>query len=344
MTSRAFVPDPQVEPDFTRLEERLQLALKARLVAWDSSQAGALRLFNGFYEGEPDLVVDLYAQTLLILDYAGPALIRTRFLDRVQNFYRGHLPWIKAVLRKNRSAPDANRLGQLTYGQELAQKICEHGVGYALDLTLQQDASFYLDTRLLRRWLLEHASGWKVLNTFAYTGSLGIAALAGGAEQVLQSDRSRKFLEFAHRSARLNRLDLGRMKLVPADFFSLVARLKREGEVFDCVILDPPFFSTTQKGSIHLGSQSTRLINKIRPLVRDGGLLVAINNALFLSGVDYYQDLQSLCQDGYLAIEELIPVPADITGYPHTIVGVPPVDPAPFNHATKIAVLRVRRK
>jgi hypothetical protein len=40
----------------------------------------------------------------------------------------------------------------------------------------------------------------------------------------------------------------------------------------------------------------------------------------------------------------LIPVPEDFTGYPHTCLGSPPVDPAPFNHATKIAVLKVWRK
>jgi 23S rRNA (cytosine1962-C5)-methyltransferase len=37
-------------------------------------------------------------------------------------------------------------------------------------------------------------------------------------------------------------------------------------------------------------------------------------------------------------------VPPDCTGYPATRVSAPPVDPAPFNHPTKIAILRVRRK
>jgi len=43
-------------------------------------------------------------------------------------------------------------------------------------------------------------------------------------------------------------------------------------------------------------------------------------------------------------VQELIPVPDDITGFPATRVGSPVTDPAPFNHATKIAVLAVRRK
>jgi hypothetical protein len=45
-----------------------------------------------------------------------------------------------------------------------------------------------------------------------------------------------------------------------------------------------------------------------------------------------------------LQIETLIPVPPDFTGFPQTQAGGPPVDPAPFNHATKIAVLKVQHK
>ncbi|MGC1376808.1 MAG: SAM-dependent methyltransferase, partial [Anaerolineales bacterium] len=123
-----------------------------------------------------------------------------------------------------------------------------------------------------------------------------------------------------------------------------VNHLKRAGQTFDCVLLDPPFFAATPKGALDLQTDSARLINKVRPLVNDGGALVAINNALFLSGRDYLQTLEALCADGYLEIETLVPVPEDFSGYSQTRVGGPPVDPAPFNHATKIAILRVRRK
>jgi 23S rRNA (cytosine1962-C5)-methyltransferase len=161
---------------------------------------------------------------------------------------------------------------------------------------------------------------------------------------VIQTDRSKKFLALARGSAMRNRLDLGKMKLRAADFFSVVGRFKRENTLFDCVILDPPFFSSTAKGTVDLVNESTRLINKVRPLIKDGGWLVTINNALFLSGQDYVQGLETLCQDGYLSIEQLIPIPEDITGYPETIVDQPPSDPAPFNHPTKIAILKVKRK
>jgi 23S rRNA (cytosine1962-C5)-methyltransferase len=134
------------------------------------------------------------------------------------------------------------------------------------------------------------------------------------------------------------------MKLRGTDFFSEVARLKRGGETFDCLILDPPFFSSTSKGTVDLVQQHTRLINKVRPLVKDSGWLITINNALFLSGRTYIESLEELCQDGYLKIEDILPIPQDITGFPETTINPPPVDPAPFNHPTKIALLRVKRK
>ena len=106
----------------------------------------------------------------------------------------------------------------------------------------------------------------------------------------------------------------------------------------------PPIFSKTNKGTIDLIHHAQRVINKVRPLINDEGYLIAINNGLFVSGAEYIQMLQLLCLDGYLAIEELIPVPLDVTGSPQTQIKKPPTDPAPFNHPTKIAILRVRRK
>jgi 23S rRNA (cytosine1962-C5)-methyltransferase len=54
------------------------------------------------------------------------------------------------------------------------------------------------------------------------------------------------------------------------------------------------------------------------------------------------QILENLCKDGYLKIIELIPVPDHFIGYSR--IGVPITDPAPFNHSTKIAILKVKRK
>ncbi len=320
--------------------------LQARAEWLNSPQhTGAFRLFNGFLEGDPEIVIDVYGRTLVLYNYAAAPESAQERLELAQNWLLEKLPWVEAVVLKVRHAPNPQeRAGRLAYGRAPDRRVREHGVWYAVDLTLNLDASFYLDTRNLRAWAIAHLAGKKVLNTFAYTGSLGVAARAGGAEQVIHIDRSRRFLNLAKDSYALNGFAVNRADFLTGDFWVLTARLKREGRLFDCVFVDPPFFSITTAGKVDLVSESHRVINKVRPLVGHDGYLAVVNNALFLSGEEYMKMLAELCSDGYLSIEERIPVPPDITGFPETQLGQLPVDPAPFNHSTKIVILRVRRK
>jgi len=253
------------------------------------------------------------------------------------------LVWLHAGIIKTRNGKtQVEKQGQLLFGEKPDTRIKEHGVWYAVDLTMNRDASFYLDTSNLRKWLIENMQGKSVLNTFAYTGSLGVAAIAGGASRVVQTDRTRQFLNLAKDSYSLNGFPIHKGEFIAQDFFPAVAHFKATKQFFDCVIIDPPFFSTTSKGKVDLKHESTRLINKVRPLINDDGALIAINNALYVSGQEYMNSLKELCKDGYLKIRELIPVPEDFIGYDR--VCAPITDPAPFNHSTKIAILDVRRK
>lgn len=323
----------------------LDAAVTARKALFDERYQGAIRLFNGFFEGAPDLVVDCYARTLVVLNYANPPAAADARIDATIRFLTGRLPWMQSVIVKTRHAPtEAERNGILRFGAKPDTRVREHGVWYAIDLRMHRDTSFYLDTRNLRAWAMRHLAGQAVLNTFAYTGSLGVAAMAGGAHHVVQLDLKREYLNLAKQSYTLNGFPIVRAEFQAGDFWTRISQMKRAGERFDCVFVDPPFFAATGKGTVDLVAQSHRVINKVRPLINDGGYLVAVNNAVFVSGAAYYETLQTLCADGYLAIEELIPVPPDCTGYPETRMRPPPVDPAPFNHSTKIAVLRVRRK
>jgi 23S rRNA (cytosine1962-C5)-methyltransferase len=327
--------------DFVSLKPLLDQAIAARLPLMNSSYESAFRLFNGFYEGFPDLVFDIYGGTLVVHDYAeqpNPALI-----EETAKYIHNSLVWLRAGIVKTRNGKTQDeKNGILFFGEIADRKIKEHGIWHALDLTMNRDASFYLDTRNLRKWLIENMLEKSVLNTFAYTGSFGTAALAGGAARVIQTDRNRQFLNLAKESYTLNGFPVRKQDFLAQDFFSVVARFKSQKQYFDCVILDPPFFSTTSRGKVDLVNESARLINKVRPLINDGGILIAINNAVFLSGGEYMQTLEELCKDGYLSIRELIPVPQDFIGY--NLIGKPITDPAPFNHSTKITILDVKRK
>mgnify|MGYP000877985960 FL=1 len=335
-------------PEAPDLRNRLAAALAARapVLESDPRHESAWRLLNGFVEGAPDLVAEVYARTLVLHDHSRPdAPDHQSAVEQALAFYRGALPWLAAGLVKHRyaEAPEARR-GGLAFGPAPDTRLREAGVRYALDLRLNQDTSFYPDTRALRAWVQAHLSGRTVLNAFAYTGSLGVAALAGGAARVVQLDRNRNFLNVAKTSYTLNGFPIRKPDFLAGDFFQVAGQLRHGRALFDCVLLDPPLFADSDGGRVDLVNASARLINKARPLVADGGWLVTVNNALFVSGRDYLQALEALCADGYLSLEELLPVPLDCAGYPAAIVRALPADPAPFNHATKIAVLRVRRK
>ena len=323
----------------------LAKAIGARAPLFDARHEVAFRLFNGFTEGNPDFVIDLYATTLVMHNYADDPAQGNLPVEQAQQFLKNELVWLRAGVVKIRNGKtQEEKRGQLLFGEKPDTKIKEHNVWYSIDLRMNRDASLYLDTRNLRKWLIENMQDKTVLNTFAYTGSLGVAALAGGAKHVVQHDLNRQFLNVAKTSYTLNGFPIRKQDFVAVDFFTLASKFKRANETFDCVLIDPPFFSATSKGRVDQVDESARLINKVRPLVSDGGHLITINNALYVSGKEYMQTLEELCKDGYLKIKELIPVPEDFTGYPETRLGKPITDPTPFNHSTKIAILEVKRK
>lgn len=322
----------------------LTQALNARIPLLDERHETALRLFNGFREGCPQLVVELFGATAVLYNYADPPAELDEVLTAVAQLLREQFSWLHAVLVKTRHGSEDEKRGVLAWGSQLTSKIREHGVRHALELTLNQDASFYLDTQNVRRWALDNLAGKEVLNTFAYTGSLGVAAQAAGAARVLQTDLNKRFLNVAKTSYTLNGFPIDRKLFQAGDFWRQMSQLNRAGAQFDCVFVDPPFFAQTAAGTVDLNQGMARLVNKVRPLVRHGGHIIAINNALYVSGADYLAELEALGADGYVAIEQLIPVPEDCTGYPHTQISPPITDPAPFNHSTKIALLKIQHK
>ncbi len=345
MTILSTHQEAEATPADTFEADTLAPALAARSACFDARHEAAFRLFSGWTEGCPALVADLYGQTLVLHDYADPPAQAAAQVEQAARFYREQLPWLSAVLVKARyGSTEDEKKGTLLWGDSLTRRVRENWVWYAVDLRLNQDASFYLDTRHLREWAKANLAGKTVLNTFAYTGSLGVAARAGGATRVVHLDLKRAFLNVAKDSYVQNGFPINTADFLAGDFWPQISHLKRDGARFDCVLVDPPLFSRTRQGTVDLVEAGQRVLNKVRPLIADGGALVTISNALFVSGASYLQMLQGLCADGYLSLETLIPVPQDFVGYSDRDASSLPADPAPFNHPTKIAVLRVRRK
>jgi len=338
------------------------LATQASEVAETSEQQSAFRIFNGMSEGYPELVLDIYGRSLVLHDHrrevdqeSGPeSEVPPAEILLSLELAREHFPFLETALWKTRhSLRQERRNGRILLGEakQLARRVIEDGVHYTIDLRLNRDASFYLDTRGLRAFAKKNLADKRVLNLFAYTGSLGVAAKAGQAGQVIQTDHNRKFLNLAKVSYGMNMWPVNKADFRIGDFFETVNRIRKEKLLFDCVILDPPFFSVTTQGRIDLENSMEKLINKVKPLVAHEGLLIAVNNGVFVSGQEYQSMLEALCEDGYMSFQERIPVPEDVSGAISksgsaavSEQSAAPADPAPYNHSTKIAVLKLARK
>jgi len=82
--------------------------------------------------------------------------------------------------------------------------------------------------------------GARVLDLYAGTGALGIEALSRGAASVVFVEHARASLEALRRN--LATLGLGDgARIVARDVAAAVADLGRAGELFDLVLLDPPY-------------------------------------------------------------------------------------------------------
>lgn len=321
----------------------LSKAIQARLADKELLAAtNTYRIFNGVFEGEPSISIDIFGSTVVIQEFSPSAI---PVVSAAVEILMKELPGIDTVLVKQRRSHDPTlRNGKVLFGDKTSLEIQEFGVRYAVDLIMNHDSGFYLDTALLRKWLIDNAAGKRVLNTFAYTGSLGLAALGGGAGHVVQQDKSKVFLNFARKSATLNGFPIDASTILVQDFFPATAGYRKHKHEFDIVLLDPPFFSTTGKGKVSLEQDFLSLVNKVRPIVADQGTLILVNNAVFLSGKQMMDAISPIFSDGYITIQERIPVPMSFVGY-RTVPGTQlPTDPSPFGHSTKILILKVVKK
>jgi len=129
--------------------------------------------------------------------------------------------------------------GQLLRGQvaDEGHVVTEAGLRFLLEPLSAQNLGIFIDARPVRQWLREHSHDRTVLNTFAYTGSLGVAARAGGAKGCVQVDLQAAQLERARRNHQLNDQRIDDRDIMKADCLRWLRRSRRQ---VGGIILDPP--------------------------------------------------------------------------------------------------------
>jgi 23S rRNA (cytosine1962-C5)-methyltransferase len=160
----------------------------------------------------------------------------------------------------------------------------EEGLSYEIDFMAGYSCGLFIDQRANRRRVRANCSG-RLLNLFSYTCSFSVAAAAAGA-QTVNIDLAKSALDRGRRNFALNNLSAKDHRFIPDDVLEVLPRLKRRGERFEWIVLDPPTFSRGHKGRImRLESHYGRLVEMACACASPGAMiLLSANCSTFDTG------------------------------------------------------------
>lgn len=288
--ARVWSYDVQQVPDETLLRARVAAAVARRVGM--AADCDAMRLVHAEADGLPGLIVDRYADTLVVqITSSGAERWRDVLVDALRKvtgcanvFERSD-----ADVRALEDLPV--RVGVLAGAvPEAGLTIAERGLRYRVDVATGQKTGFFLDQRDNRAAVGALCRDRDVLNCFCYTGGFTLSALAGGARSVLSVDSSAAALELAQQNVMLNGLDEARTEWADADVFRFLRELRAEGRTFDFIVLDPPKFAPTSKDAERAARGYKDINLNAMRLLRPGGMLATFSCSSGISA-DLFQKI-----------------------------------------------------
>ena len=257
-------------------EERIAhaKALRESLGMINNADTTCYRLVHGEGDLLPGLVVDIYGRTAVVQCHSvGMYHSRLHIAEAIRKAYGEQ---IEAIYDKSsQTLPFKADLGAIDgylwgRSENPDAVVLENGLKFKVNWEEGQKTGFFIDQRVNRDLVRQYSRGRKVLNTFCYTGGFSVAALAGGATEVVSIDLSERAVKLADENVRLN---FGTEAKHQAIACNAVEYLKDIDSDYDLIILDPPAFAKHHKvlGNALQGYKkiNARALQKIRP----GGIL-----------------------------------------------------------------------
>lgn len=301
------------------------LAARAPLIAQlEAEQTNTWRLFHGSVEGSPGLTVDRYGDVLLVQTFH--RALSSDELATVEAFYATAYPDLKLIW--NDRSQSNSRIANVLSDEKnaLAQQpreIMELGVRYRFQARhAGQDPWLFLDLRAGRRRVMQEAAGKSLLNVFAYTCGIGVAAAKAGARHVVNVDFSETSLAVGKDNARLNELPI-RVRFVKSDAFAALRQLSGIGQPqrvrgkpmppfpvlephqFDLVFLDPPRYARSPFGVVDLVKDYPALFKPALLATAEGGTLICCNNVAQVKRDEWIEQLERSARKAGRPIREV---------------------------------------
>ncbi len=282
--ARAWTFDEAERVDHAFFKRRIQAALDLR--ARMPIRSNGVRLVHGEADGLPGLIVDRYddvlsAQFLSAGTERWKQAIADILVDRtgVGRLFERSDSGVR-TLEGLQPVSGWLRGGDGSVATATEVTITEHDWRLTVDVAEGHKTGFYLDQRDNRlrfsHWV-RHFGLKRVLNCYCYTGGFSVAALAGGAEQVVSVDSSAPALARATAHVALNGFDAARHTALDADVNQTLREAIKRGEVFDAIVLDPPKFAPTASHA-ERAARAYKDINRLAfKLLAPGGLLLTFS-------------------------------------------------------------------
>ncbi len=277
ITARIWSWNPEEEINKEFIKEKLRIAINKRINSSFLTQnvTNSYRLVYAESDGLPGLIVDRYADWLVVQLLTTGAEVwkeviveSLRELTEIEHIYERS----DVDVRQLEGLP--LRIGLLS-GKEPPDsiEISEYGIRYQVNIKTGQKTGFYLDQRENRQKVAEYSTNRVVLNCFCYSGGFSLNAAGGGAAEVVSVDSSADALTLAQKNMQINKIDPGKMSWVNADVFQQLRRFRDEGKSFDLVVLDPPKFAPTIQ-QVEKAARGYKDINLLAfKLLKPGGIL-----------------------------------------------------------------------
>jgi len=229
---------------------------------------------GGNFPGLDHIAIDWFAPTLLVTFYAeekNNVPILNHLIEAAKDSAE-----VTAIVVQERHLPKAPK--RIAYG-EVPENLVAHeaGLRYHLALDRNQNHGFFLDMKPGRDWVRDHASGMRILNLFSYTCSLSVAAIAGGAEEVINLDMASRALATGRKNHQLNfDPETGsRASYLAHDLFKSWGKLKRSAP-YDLIIIDPP---SNQGSSFYVEEDYAKIVGRLPDLTNQDSRIFACLNA-----------------------------------------------------------------
>ncbi len=254
-----------------KLASAVELRKQLNLIG--NKHTNAYRLVHSEGDGLPGLIVDIYDKTAVIqTQTTGMALQIDAIKLALQNVMKKNIDCIywKSAKALASVSPDLTNDGYLIGIQE-ELIILENKMKFKIDVVKGQKTGFFIDQRENRLLLKTLSSGKKVLNTFSYSGGFSVAALLGGARQVISVDSSQNAIDLCNQNVILNGFDDSKHSSITIDAKRFLEEMP-ENE-FDIIVLDPPAFAKNHH-SRHKGLLGYKFLNyQAISKIASGGLL-----------------------------------------------------------------------